>query len=163
MLGPRTPQMRTVPVNKSIPIERPVATYDDIRAFVETIPGPFAVIPCICRQGRALTGQPCHQTSEPRNCLMFGAAATMMTQRGIARPVSKPEMLDFLDQADRQGLVLQPQNTLNPLFVCCCCGCCCCAAAGSTSQRSVAAQAALRPIRFIHLPFHRELPTTAAG
>jgi Pyruvate/2-oxoacid:ferredoxin oxidoreductase delta subunit len=34
-------------------------------------------------------------------------------------------MLDLLDQADRDGLVLQPENTLNPLFVCCCCGCCC--------------------------------------
>lgn len=36
-----------------------------------------------------------------------------------------PQMLDLLEQADRQGLVLQPQNTLNPVFVCCCCGCCC--------------------------------------
>ena len=56
---------------------------------------------------------------------MFGVAAKMMTQKGIARPVSKEEMLGFLEQADREGLVLQPQNTVNPLFVCCCCGCCC--------------------------------------
>jgi Pyruvate/2-oxoacid:ferredoxin oxidoreductase delta subunit len=125
LIGPRTPQMRTVPVNKSIPIERAVATYDDIRGFVESIPGPFAVIPCVCRQGRAVTGQPCKQTSEPRNCLMFGVAATMMTEKGIARPVSKEEMLEFLEQADREGLVLEPQNTANPMFVCCCCGCCC--------------------------------------
>jgi formate hydrogenlyase subunit 6/NADH:ubiquinone oxidoreductase subunit I len=34
-------------------------------------------------------------------------------------------MLGFLEQADREGLVLQPQNTVDPLFVCCCCGCCC--------------------------------------
>ena len=49
----------------------------------------------------------------------------MMTERGIARPVSKEEMLALLEQADRQGLVLEPQNTQDPLFVCCCCGCCC--------------------------------------
>lgn len=125
LLRQQTPQMRTVPVNKSIPIEHAVASYDDIRKFVEASPGPFAAIPCICRQGRALTGQPCRQTSEPRNCLMFGRAASMMTEKGIARPVSKEEMLEFLEQADREGLVLQPQNTTNPLFVCCCCGCCC--------------------------------------
>ena len=125
LLGPRTPQMRTVPVHKSIPVEHAVARYDHIRRYVEAMPGPFAVIPCVCRQGRALTGQPCKQTAEPRNCLMFGGAATMMIKKGIARPVSKEEMLGFLEQADRQGLVLEPQNTLNPLFVCCCCGCCC--------------------------------------
>jgi NAD-dependent dihydropyrimidine dehydrogenase PreA subunit len=34
-------------------------------------------------------------------------------------------MLALLDQADADGLVLQPQNTQDPLFVCCCCGCCC--------------------------------------
>jgi ferredoxin len=34
-------------------------------------------------------------------------------------------MLDLLDAADREGLVLQPENTKKPLFVCCCCGCCC--------------------------------------
>ena len=124
-LGPQTPQMRTVPVNKSIPVEHVVANYDDIRGFVQASPGPFAVIPCVCRQGRAVTGQPCKQTNEPRNCLMFGMAASAMTKNGIARPVSKEEMLGFLEQADRQGLVLQPQNTANPLFVCCCCGCCC--------------------------------------
>jgi Na+-translocating ferredoxin:NAD+ oxidoreductase subunit B len=125
VLGSRTPQMRTVPVHRSIPVERPVATYDDIRRTVEAMPGPFGVIPCVCRQGRTLTGRSCKQTSAPRNCLMLGAAATMMIEKGIARPVGKDEMLGFLEQADRDGLVLQPQNVLDPMFVCCCCGCCC--------------------------------------
>jgi Na+-translocating ferredoxin:NAD+ oxidoreductase RNF subunit RnfB len=56
---------------------------------------------------------------------MLGIAAVVMTQKGVARPISKEEMLGFLEKADRDGLVLQPQNTANPLFVCCCCGCCC--------------------------------------
>lgn len=125
LLGSRTPQMRTVPVNRSIPLERAVASHQDIRRFVEASPGPFAVIPCVCRQGRALTGHACRQTSAPRNCLMFGVAAERMVAEGVARPVSREEMLGFLEEADREGLVLEPQNTANPLFVCCCCGCCC--------------------------------------
>lgn len=125
IIGPRTPQMRTVPVHKSIPVEHAVATYDDIRRSVEAMPGPFAVIPCVCGRGGHFRGKPCKQTTEPRNCLMFGAAAVMMTKKGIARAVSREEMLGFLEQADREGLVLQPENTVNPLFVCCCCGCCC--------------------------------------
>jgi Na+-translocating ferredoxin:NAD+ oxidoreductase subunit B len=83
--GPRTPQMRTVPVHKSIPVEHAVASYDNIRGLVQSMPGPFAVIPCICRQGRAVTGEPCRQTSEARNCLMFGMAASMMIGQGFAR------------------------------------------------------------------------------
>ena len=43
--GPRTPQMRIVPVNKSIPVERAVASYDDIRRIVEASPGPFEQFP----------------------------------------------------------------------------------------------------------------------
>jgi NAD-dependent dihydropyrimidine dehydrogenase PreA subunit len=31
----------------------------------------------------------------------------------------------LLDEADRDGLVLQPENTQAPAYVCCCCGCCC--------------------------------------
>ncbi|MGA2572530.1 MAG: 4Fe-4S binding protein [Terracidiphilus sp.] len=125
LLSPRTPQMRTVPVNKAIPVERAVARYDDIRKFVKGMAGPFAVIPCICRQGRALTGEPCKQTNEPRNCIMLGPAATMTIKSGVAREVSKEEMLGFLEQADREGLVLEPENTVDPMFICCCCGCCC--------------------------------------
>ncbi len=121
----RTPQMRTVPVHKSIEVERAISNYNDIRKFVEASPGPFAAQNCICRQGKDLTGEPCRQTSERRNCLLLGVAAEMMTEKGVARPVSKEEMLGLLEQADREGLVLEPQNTLDPLFVCCCCGCCC--------------------------------------
>ncbi len=121
----KTPQMRTVPVHKSIPVERAVASYDDIRKFVEASPGPFAALNCICRQGKDLSGEPCRQTKERQNCLLLGMAAKAMVAKGRAREVTKEGMLDLLERADRDGLVLQPQNTQEPLFVCCCCGCCC--------------------------------------
>lgn len=120
-----TPQLRTVPVNKSIDVERAIANYDDIRKFVEASPGPFGALNCICRQGKDLTGEPCRQTKARRNCLVFGVAARMMTHKGLAQEVGKEEMLALLEQADREGLVLEPQNTQEPIFVCCCCGCCC--------------------------------------
>ena len=44
---------------------------------------------------------------------------------GNGRAITREEMLDLLDQADREGLVLQPENTKAPMFICCCCGCCC--------------------------------------
>jgi ferredoxin len=120
-----TTQMRTVPIHKSIPIERNVATHEDIRAYIESSPGPFAAQKCICREAKHLLGEKCRQTSLRESCLMIGAAAVEMVRAGSARYVSREEMLDLLEQADKEGLVLQPENTLRPLFVCCCCGCCC--------------------------------------
>ena len=55
-------QLRVVPVNQQVPLEREVATYDQIRAHVEVSPGPFAVITCMCRHGKDLTGESCKQT-----------------------------------------------------------------------------------------------------
>ena len=121
----KTTQLRIVPVNKRIAVERGVTTYDQIRAHVEASPGPFAAIPCICRSGQDLLGESCKQTKLRDNCLMIGMAARWAADSGMGRTMSREEMLDLLDQADKEGLVLEPENTKSPMFVCCCCGCCC--------------------------------------
>ncbi len=121
----RTPQMRIVPVNRTIVPERAVARYDDIRETVRAHEGPFAAMDCICRRGKALLGEPCKQTHATENCLTFGIAAKGVVERGLGRYVSRDEMLAKLDLADRDGLVLEPQNAQDVLFICCCCGCCC--------------------------------------
>lgn len=121
----RTPQMRTIPVHASIPLSRSVAPYDDLRAFVKRSPGPFAVMDCICRRGKDLLGEPCRQTNARATCLTFEIAADAMVDGGAARYITREQLLELLDLADHEGLVLQPQNTAAPLFVCACCGCCC--------------------------------------
>src|ERR1035437_1255357 len=121
----KTTQLRVVPVNKTIATERNVATYAGLRAYVESSAGPFATMTCICRHGRELLGEKCTQTSLRENCLTFAVAAREMVRIGQARSISREEMLELLNVADKEGLVLQPENTKSPLFVCCCCGCCC--------------------------------------
>jgi ferredoxin len=121
----KTPQLRIVPVNKQIAVERGVTTYDRIRAHIEASPGPFGALRCICRHGHDLLDEPCRQTKLRDNCLMIGPAARWAVESGTGQAVTRGQMLDLLDQADRDGLVLQPENTKAPMFVCCCCGCCC--------------------------------------
>jgi ferredoxin len=121
----KTTQLRIVPVNKQIAIERGVSTYDQIRAHVEASPGPFGAITCICRHGQDLLGEKCRQTDLRENCLMIGPAATWAINSGTGKEVTREEFLDLLDRADQDGLVLEPENTKSPMFVCCCCGCCC--------------------------------------
>ncbi len=120
-----TTQMRVVPVNKPVAAKRTVASYDDIRTHVESFAGPFAKMDCICRHGKDLMGEKCQQTDLRENCLTLGFAATWVVARLGATPISKAEMLELLEEADHQGLVLQTENTRKPLFVCCCCHCCC--------------------------------------
>ncbi len=121
----RPQQMRVVPIAEKIPVERGVARQDDLLEFVRRTEGPFARLACICRRAKDLVGEPCRRTKERENCLVFGAAAeTCVADRG-ARFISREEMIELIQQAGAEGLVLQPQNIQNPLFVCTCCGCCC--------------------------------------
>jgi Fe-S-cluster-containing hydrogenase component 2 len=125
ILNRKTSQMRTIPINEEIMPERHVGTYDGAREIVMRSKGPFAVIPCVCRDGRDLEGEPCRQTEIRDICLLFGSFAQGAVSRGLGRELTREEMLGKLEQADDIGLVLQPQNTRDPNFICCCCGCCC--------------------------------------
>ena len=121
----KTPQMRVVPVNKQIAIDHGTTTYDRIRAHIEASRGPFGTLRCICRHGHDLLDDPCRQTKLRHNCLVIGPAARWAVESGSGQAATREQMLDLLDQADRDGLVLQAENTKAPMFVCCCCGCCC--------------------------------------
>jgi Na+-translocating ferredoxin:NAD+ oxidoreductase subunit B len=118
-------QMRTVPIGKSIPVEHAAATYDSIRGLVEASRGPFAVLPCICREARAMKGRKCAQTSRRETCLALAGTAAAILRRGHGREIDRDEVMSILDQNESDGLVLQPSNAQRPEFVCSCCGCCC--------------------------------------
>ncbi len=121
----KTSQMRTIPISEEILPDRKIGTYDGARALVTSSQGPFAVLNCVCRQGADLMEKPCQQTEIRETCLLFGDFAGPALRSGGAREISQEEMLGFLDRADDIGMVLQPQNTQDPNFICCCCGCCC--------------------------------------
>ena len=125
LLAVSPPQMRTIPINQSIPVEHGVASYDQIRAIVRESSGPFVVLKCICRQRRVLQNQPCRQTSRLETCLTFGHTAAMVLRRHHGREVTREELLAILQRNEDEGLVLQPANARHPEFVCSCCGCCC--------------------------------------
>jgi Pyruvate/2-oxoacid:ferredoxin oxidoreductase delta subunit len=125
LLTPNTFQMRTIPINEEVLPERPIGTYDGARDLVMRSEGPFAVIPCVCRDGMDLEGQSCRQTDIRETCLLFGRYARNSLNRGLGRSLTREEMLGMLERANEEGMVLQPQNTQDPHFICCCCGCCC--------------------------------------
>lgn len=118
-------QMRTIPIGESVSPGRNVSRYDSVRELIASLSGPFALQNCICRQGRELLGERCETTELKQTCLAIGPAARSVIAEGRGTPLSREETLRFLERAEKEGLVLQGQNTRSPVFICCCCSCCC--------------------------------------
>ena len=121
----KTSQMRTIPINKSISPEHHVGTYDDARQIVMKSGGPFAVINCICRQSKDLLEEPCKLSDIRETCIILKDFAQVFIDSGIGRELTGEQTLGLLERAEEVGMVLQPENNQNPIFICCCCGCCC--------------------------------------
>ena len=124
-LSTEIPQMRTIPVRESIPLNHYVTNYDHITDIINNTDGPIAVLECICRQRRRLQGNPCQQTDLMETCISLGDSAKNLARFGIGREISKEEALEICRQSESDGLVLQPSNSQKVEFVCACCGCCC--------------------------------------
>jgi ferredoxin len=118
----KSPQLRVIPVKKSISLQSRVMPYEQVTCILDQHRS-FAVANCICRQEQRLLGQDCGKPLE--TCLAFDGAVEYFVQTGRGREISREEAGDLIDLAEKTGLVLQPSNTLNPGNICMCCGDCC--------------------------------------
>lgn len=119
------PQMRTIPVAKSIHPRHQAATFDEIALLIEGAKGPFVILECICRKEKRLAGEPCRMTDRRETCLGMGDIAQTVLMGGSGRQIDRDEALAIIEANQKEGLVLQPSNTAQAAFVCSCCGCCC--------------------------------------
>ncbi len=145
----KTSQMRTIPINKGVNIERYVDSYDNVRDIVQKTNRAIAVIECVCRFGKDLSEEPCKHSDIRETCLLFEDIANFAIDGGTARAITKEETLAILDKAEDAGFVLQPENNKNPNFICCCCGCCCNVL---TSVKKFP-----RPIEFYHSNYYSKI------
>ncbi len=124
-LSTALPQMRTIPIRKSIPVHHHVSTFDEATALLRAAAEPFIVVPCICRKKHAMQGQPCRVTTREETCLGMGRMAESFLGSGQGRRITRDEALAIVEQNQDDGLVLQPSNSRAPEFLCSCCACCC--------------------------------------
>jgi Pyruvate/2-oxoacid:ferredoxin oxidoreductase delta subunit len=125
VVGKQTNQMRTIPLNLKLEPDYHVGNYDDITKIIGDSPGPFAVMNCICRQAKDKTGHACSRTQDRESCILIEGGVEFARNLDVGREISKAEVIRLISKAKKAGLVLQPENTQHPHFVCCCCGCCC--------------------------------------
>ena len=116
------PQMRTIPVGKSIDQQLEALPYEQVHELVEGH-SRYAVSPCICRRHAEMKGGGCDAPEE--SCLMFGDWADYAVRGGRGRYIQRSEVKEILERADDANLVLQPSNSRDIAAICCCCGCCC--------------------------------------
>jgi electron transport complex protein RnfB len=124
-ISTKIPQMRTIPIAKSIQTHHNVSTFDEVAALLQQAETPFAVFECICRQKKGLIGEPCQVTHRKETCFAAGSMAQAALRSGIGRKATLDESMSILEQNQKEGLVLQPSNTESAEFICSCCGCCC--------------------------------------
>ena len=125
LLSSKLPQMRTIPVSKSIHPQHNVSTFDEVITLLQQAEEPFVIMDCICRKKKSLEGSSCKVTDRKETCLAIGNMARMAWLGGIGREIPRDEALSIIEQNQKQGLVLQPSNTEEAEFICSCCGCCC--------------------------------------
>jgi NAD-dependent dihydropyrimidine dehydrogenase PreA subunit/DNA-binding Lrp family transcriptional regulator len=118
----KVPQMRTIPIGRSVTPEYKVMPYEIAEELVRA-QKKFSVGPCICRREHTMMGKGCSRPEE--SCLGFGMAVEYRKRNGVGRVIDLQETLDILKRADKAGLVLQPANAKDALWMCLCCGCCC--------------------------------------
>jgi Na+-translocating ferredoxin:NAD+ oxidoreductase RNF subunit RnfB len=118
----RVPQLRTVPVGRSLDAGLEVLPYERAEELVRA-QTKFLVAPCICRREHKIKHAGCDKIMEA--CLIFGWAADYYARNGLGRFITLDETLAILKAAEAQGLVLQPSNSQEIVNICCCCGDCC--------------------------------------
>jgi ferredoxin len=116
------PQIRTIPIGESIDAQLPVMDYERAENLVRAH-SKFSVQPCVCRQEKQVIGERCDKPLE--GCMGFGETAEFYIRNGWARAVNLSEALGILKQAEAEGLVVQPSNSKDAMFLRTCCGCCC--------------------------------------
>lgn len=118
----QAPQLRTIPVGRSLATDAKVLDYESAEKLVAG-QKKILVAPCICRKEHAMLHDPCGKPVE--TCLVFGMGVDYYQKNGLGRLISQDECLDILKKADEAGLVLQPSHSKKIINICCCCGCCC--------------------------------------
>jgi len=124
-LTTEVPQMRVVPINKSLPIKQNIATYDQIREIVDQTKDRICITDCICKVGRDMINDPCKVTDRREVCMGLRDFSDTYVRNGWGRAIAKEEAFEILDQNEKDGLVLIGATMQEPQFVCSCCNCCC--------------------------------------
>lgn len=124
--GSPTPQMRVVPVEKSLTPQSVAHPYEEVAHLIQTA-DYISLAQCACR----VSVKKCDAPKDV--CMIFGAPGKFIVSQGYAREIDKDEAMAVLDKAEEAGLVHTSNNSEDKASVICnCCPCCCTILRGKT-------------------------------
>ncbi|MBA3009210.1 MAG: 4Fe-4S binding protein [Proteobacteria bacterium] len=127
--GSPTPQMRVVPVEKSLTAQSIAHPYEEVVQLIQTS-DYISLAQCACR----VSVKKCEAPKDV--CLIFGAPGKFLVSQGYAKEIDKNEAIAVLDRAEAAGLVHTSNNSEDKASVICnCCPCCCTILRGKTELK----------------------------
>ena len=120
----RLSPLRALPYEGTLGDHVEIMDYEKATAIISE-KNRFSAGICSCRHEKEHLGE--RDCATPLQCCTsFGHAAEYMINRGMARELSKTEMLEVLARSREMGLVISADNVKNDVsFFCNCCSCCC--------------------------------------
>ncbi len=117
------PPMRTIPVDKALVSEWPIAPYEDVERIFD-MQDRIALLNCVCRTWGRQVDNGCDKPLE--TCFYFGSHGDYFIENQAARYVDAQEAKKIVKETlSQHGLVLQLSAGKKPVAVCMCCGDCC--------------------------------------
>lgn len=100
-----------------------ILPYEKAEAIVDSN-NKFAIGICACRhEAYHVNEKACDVPLE--TCLHFGFVAEWLTNHGMARMVSRKEIVDSMERCKNLGTIFSAENCYDAKVICCCCKCCC--------------------------------------
>ena len=114
---------RVVPVNQTIRTDMEIAPYENVSAIIDGAKS-WGVVDCICRQQKALIGDPCEHPLDV--CMTLSAHPGAFNHNRTIRALTREEAMETLARAADAGLVHSVSNNQEGLwYICNCCSCSC--------------------------------------
>ena len=123
-LSTSKPQMRTIPIAKSITPEHKIEAYDKVQDLIEKSQCRV-IVECICQKAVEVGGGHCNATSRKERCLALDDLAAICIKLNLGREISKKEALEIMELNQKDSLIHQVSNAKKPDVICSCCSCCC--------------------------------------
>lgn len=101
--------MHVIPVEKAIPAKQESASVEHISHWLNKYQDKYAVGACSCRRQQRVRGEGCGEI-EGDLCIGVGDMADYLVETGKGRYITKDEVMEILERAERNGFVHQITN-----------------------------------------------------
>jgi len=125
---------RVVPINRVIKPELEIYPYETAEDMLKNAKS-HGIRDCICKQQKELIGEPCKITTNKTVCLPFSHKENDFDDSKFTEPITKEQALEYLSQAEKDGLIHCSMNIESgQYYICNCCTCCCGVLRGVTER-----------------------------